>query len=242
VHFRAAASLNLRAADHGLGTIILRDKANSKSARDAFVDCRRVARVSIRALLFQLLAIIAIIGTFIAIIRKHSTATWIGIYCANQAMTSDSQARLIHPVPLQVHTHQHRQNRSSYESQPSLSHGRMELISQIFNLFCNCSTFIDPSCIRNTEISENLSTKCNKHNNSNNINKQHNSNKHNNSNKNTISTIIAIKQNNHNNHNDQKYTCSPCNSIPKIFVDQMNDDLVQNMNFLDEPAIHIQSE
>ncbi len=87
MHFRAAAGLNLRAADHG--TMILRDKVNSKSVRDAFVNCRRVATVSIRALLFQLMAIIAIIGTFIVIIRKHSTATWIGIYCANQARTSD---------------------------------------------------------------------------------------------------------------------------------------------------------
>jgi hypothetical protein len=79
--------------------MILRDKANSKSARDAFVDCIRAATVSIRALLFQLLAIIVIIETFIVIIRKHKTATWIGIYCANQARTSDRQARSIHPVP-----------------------------------------------------------------------------------------------------------------------------------------------
>ncbi len=51
-----------------------------------------------------------------------------------------------------------------------------------------------------------------------------------------MGTIIAIKQNNHNNQN---YTCSPCDSaIPKKFVDQMNDDLVQNMYFLDKPAIH----
>jgi hypothetical protein len=43
------------------------------------------------------------------------------------------------------------------ESQPSLSHGRTELISQIFNPVCNCSTFIDPNVIGNTEISVNLS-------------------------------------------------------------------------------------
>ncbi len=111
VHFRAAASLNLCSADHW--TMILRDKANSKSAMDAFVDCIRAATVSIRALLFQLFAIIAIIGTFIVIIRKHKTATWISLCSANQARTSDRQARSIHPVPLQLHTHQHWQSRSS---------------------------------------------------------------------------------------------------------------------------------
>jgi hypothetical protein len=49
VHIWVAASLNLRAADHGL--MILRDKANSRSAREAYVDCIRAAIVSIRALL-----------------------------------------------------------------------------------------------------------------------------------------------------------------------------------------------
>jgi hypothetical protein len=77
VLFNAAAGLNLRAADHG--TMILRDNAYSRSARDAFLDCIRAARVSSRALFIQLLVIIAIIGTIIAIIRKHRTATWIGI-------------------------------------------------------------------------------------------------------------------------------------------------------------------
>jgi hypothetical protein len=59
--------------------MILRDNAYSRSARDAFLDCIRAARVSSRALFIQLLVIIVIIGTIIAIIRKHRTATWIGI-------------------------------------------------------------------------------------------------------------------------------------------------------------------
>jgi hypothetical protein len=45
------------------------------SARDAFVDCIKAATVSVRALFVQLLAIIAVIGTIIVIIRKHCTAT-----------------------------------------------------------------------------------------------------------------------------------------------------------------------
>ncbi len=49
--------LNLRAADHH--TIILGDKANIKNARDAYVDCIRAETVSIRALLFELLAAVA---------------------------------------------------------------------------------------------------------------------------------------------------------------------------------------
>jgi hypothetical protein len=149
-------------------------KANSRSARDALVDrdCIRAATVSIRAPFIQLLAIIATIGTIIV----HKTATWIGIQCANQART---QSLIIMIVRHYRFTLSH----CSFilisigriglpnVSQPSLSHGRTELISQTFNQFCNCSTFIDLNVIRNTEISANLSTKCNKHNNSNNINK-----------------------------------------------------------------------
>jgi hypothetical protein len=48
--------------------MILRDKANSRSARDAFVKCIRAEPRSIGALLIELLSIIAIIGTIIAII------------------------------------------------------------------------------------------------------------------------------------------------------------------------------
>jgi hypothetical protein len=49
--------LNLRAADHY--TKILGDKANIKNTRDAYVDCIRADTVSIRALLFELLAAVA---------------------------------------------------------------------------------------------------------------------------------------------------------------------------------------
>jgi hypothetical protein len=55
-------------------------------------------------------------------------------------------------------------------SQPSLAHGRTELISQIVNPFRNCSTFRDPNMIRKTQINANLSTSYNKHNNINNFN------------------------------------------------------------------------
>jgi hypothetical protein len=82
------------ALDHR--TMILRDKAYSRSARDAFLDCIRAATVSICALLTKLLAIIAIIGTIVAIIRKSRTATWIGIYCANQARTSQQSLIVWH--------------------------------------------------------------------------------------------------------------------------------------------------
>ncbi len=49
--------LNLRAADHE--PIILGDKGNIKNTRDAYVDCIRAETVSIRALLFELLAVVA---------------------------------------------------------------------------------------------------------------------------------------------------------------------------------------
>ncbi len=113
VHSWAAAGLNLRAADYG--TMMLRDKANSMSARDAFVDCTRAATVSIRALLSKYWLLLPLLEHLFVIIRKHSTATWICIYCANQARAtgSDHQARSIHPVPSQLHPYRHRQNRSS---------------------------------------------------------------------------------------------------------------------------------
>ncbi len=50
--------------------MIQRDKANSRSARDSYVDCIMAAAMSICALLIELLAIIAIIWTIIAIIFK----------------------------------------------------------------------------------------------------------------------------------------------------------------------------
>ena len=72
---------------------------------------------------------------------------------------------------------------------PTLSHGRTELVSQIVNSFCNCSTFLDPNMVWKTQLSANLSTICNYYNNINNIknynniNKQNNHNNSNNSNK-----------------------------------------------------------
>jgi multidrug efflux pump subunit AcrA (membrane-fusion protein) len=44
-------------------------------------------------------------------------------------------------------------------SQPSrLRHGLTELISQIVDLFSNCSTFVHPNVVRKTEINQYLST------------------------------------------------------------------------------------
>ncbi len=49
--------LSLRAADHS--TMILRDKANIRNASDSYIDSIRAETVSIRALLFKLLAAVA---------------------------------------------------------------------------------------------------------------------------------------------------------------------------------------
>ncbi len=94
VHIWVATGLNLRAADHE--TMDLRDKAKSRDARNAYFDCIRAATGSISALLIQLLAIITIIWTIIAIIRKHQAAIWIDIYCANQARTSQQSLSVGH--------------------------------------------------------------------------------------------------------------------------------------------------
>jgi hypothetical protein len=76
--------------------MILRCKANSRSARDAFINCIRAATVAICALLIELLAIIAIIGTIIVLIRKCRTATWISTYCANQVRASQQSLIIRH--------------------------------------------------------------------------------------------------------------------------------------------------
>jgi hypothetical protein len=57
VRFWVAFWLNFRAADHH--TIFLMDKANIRNARDAYFYCIRAETVSIRALLFELLAAVA---------------------------------------------------------------------------------------------------------------------------------------------------------------------------------------
>ena len=67
-------------------------------------------------------------------------------------------------------------------SQPSLAHCRTELISQIINPFRNCSTFIGPNMIRNTQINADLAKSYNKNNNINKHNNINNFNRHNNSN------------------------------------------------------------
>ena len=57
VCFYVASWLNFRAADHH--TIFLMDKANLRNAKDACFYCIRAETVSIRALLFELLAAVA---------------------------------------------------------------------------------------------------------------------------------------------------------------------------------------
>ena len=79
VLFSVTACLNLRPADHW--TMIMRYKANIESAGGTDGDRIWAAIVSLHALLFRFLTIVAIIQvwTIIAIIGKHKTAIWIGI-------------------------------------------------------------------------------------------------------------------------------------------------------------------
>jgi hypothetical protein len=49
VHFCVAARLNIRAADHE--TMVMRNRANHRSARAAYGDCIRAVHMSIYALL-----------------------------------------------------------------------------------------------------------------------------------------------------------------------------------------------
>jgi hypothetical protein len=80
---------------------------------------------------------------------------------------------------------------------------------------------------RNTQINADLATSYNKNNNINNFNNHNNLNKQN-------------KANNYNNHL-LPGRLSFESTIPKNVVYQMNDALVQNMDLLDEQAMHIHS-
>ena len=120
-------------------------------------------------------------------IGKHKTANWIGISCANQYKASQ-QSGIVRHDQITLSNCSNIIIRDGNIGllnvlKPTLLHGRTELVSQIVNSFCNCSTFLDPNMVWKTQLSANLSTICNNYNNINNINRQNNHNNSNNYNK-----------------------------------------------------------